>query len=438
MANFEGLIRQALSSQDADDEKVRQRIYGSSRNALEKMLSRMEGVTPQIEDQRRKQLELAIAKVESDYTSSSEAESDTIELQDEGAADNADRLAPEPSEDPTEGIQEPKTDRVPGRYIDDFLDRPRTAVVSPPSPGPSIASRSPAPQDEPAPDAIDVAGPPGAPVPEGIEVEPEELQPVPAEANVSVDREEPRMDFPTEGEFDPGFDEDDLRRNPPPKYNRRNPLLRRVWSILMAIAVLLVILWIAYAIMTQWPQNERRGQQSPITAPVGEATTDTDGSVVITLLEPTDLSALVTAGRGSANLINEQNRQMLRIQSLRQGTSGNGADPILLELEPGVLRQVAGKEVTVEFFAKSGMAGPAQFAVECNFGDSNACGRKRFRVGLQPERIVFSLDSPPPLDIDGQAFLAINTDITNAADTTGEGDIIDIIHVRLRLTDAER
>ncbi len=211
-----------------------------------------------------------------------------------------------------------------------------------------------------------------------------------------------------------------------PVYKRRNPLARRIWPIAMVIAVLLVILWIMYALLTV------RSDQTGEPQGTGNTSQTAEDGTIITLLRPTDLSALVTAGRGSAELVTELNQQMLRLKSIRQGTAaGANAEPMLLELEKGVLRQISGKQVTVEFYSKSGSSGPAQFAVQCDIGGDSVCGRKRFRVGLQPERSLFSLDLTNGISTDERAFLAINTDVTNAADTSGSGDEIDIIHVRL-------
>jgi hypothetical protein len=229
-----------------------------------------------------------------------------------------------------------------------------------------------------------------------------------------------------------GVDDMAADRQLPPTYRRKHPLLRRIWPILIAVAVVLVVLWILYALFASQPENAGTGSG----AGVGEASQGSDGSTVITLLQPTDLTALVTAGRGSAALVTEQQQQMLRLKSIRQnGSTANNAEPILLELERGVLRQINGKEVTVEFYTKSGGSGPAQFAIQCDIGGDSVCGRKRFRVGLQPERILFSLDLKDGFSTEERAFLAINTDITSAAETTGNGDEIDIIHVRLRLND---
>ncbi|MCB1385155.1 MAG: hypothetical protein KDJ80_04375 [Nitratireductor sp.] len=215
-------------------------------------------------------------------------------------------------------------------------------------------------------------------------------------------------------------------------YRRKNPILRRLWPIALVLGILLVVLWILYAIFTNLSGDNPAASTRESPGPVGQTQVGDDGNATITLLEPTDLSALVTAGRGTAELKTGQNEQILRLQSVRSG-AGN-AEPILLELERGVLQQVMGKTVTVEFLAKSGMSGPAQFAVECEIGGEGVCGRKRFRVGQQPELILFSMDLSKVSDAGLRAFLALNTDITALADSSGKGDVIDVLYARLRFT----
>ena len=89
--------------------------------------------------------------------------------------------------------------------------------------------------------------------------------------------------------------------------------------------------------------------------------------------------------------------------------------------------------MTIELFAKSGGDGPAQFTVQCDFGDAGNCGRKRFRVGLQPEASVFAFEFGQISNLDQDMFIAINTDTTVNAAITGDGDVLDLIYARLRV-----
>jgi len=215
----------------------------------------------------------------------------------------------------------------------------------------------------------------------------------------------------------------------PPSIARRKPILRRLVPVLIGLVVIAAILFGLYYFLAAPKDAAREAGGNP-------AATQTDpNSVYLTLLEPTDLSALTTAGRGSADLVNEQNQQFLRLKSIRSGADSRKiADPILIELKPGVMEQAAGQKATVELRAKSGESGPATFSIECLLGGESICNRKRFRIGLQPEAVFFELDLRQHSASEGPAFLAINTDVTSAADIGGQGETLDLLYVRIRLS----
>ena len=174
--------------------------------------------------------------------------------------------------------------------------------------------------------------------------------------------------------------------------------------------------------------NTSKPAQNP-NAPTNQAA----AANYINILEPGDLSALITSNRGQAELVNELNLEMVRIVSVRDDVDrSQAANPILLRLKPGVLEQISGKNVTFEIYAKSASPSPAQFTVKCQFGSLGSCGRKRFRVGLQPEASIFAFDLGEVVNPDLKAYIAISTDTTANAATTGRGDVIDIVYARLR------
>ena len=145
---------------------------------------------------------------------------------------------------------------------------------------------------------------------------------------------------------------------------------------------------------------------------------------------------MITAGNGTAEILSEISVPAIRIVSVRKpGAHETPAEPLLLELAPGILKNIAGKRVTVEIMAKSGDSGAATFAVSCDFGDLGDCGRKRFRIGLQPEAVIFSIEISGDLKEGQRAFLAINTDVTSSAAISGKGAKIDIVYARIRITE---
>ena len=511
MANFEGLIRQALQNQNAGDPAVRQRIYQSSRNALAKMLQKSPDVGEEAAQRQFASLEASIASIEADYVPQAEAgpQIDVVLPDPAPIAPEPETPAPQASvEPPQPARQDPpvpakpspaapspaateETDPVLAMLEQASLGTTARPGVFPPAPGerapqipPSVNERAAAapandPFDDPAAryldDPADLQGytpEPLFPLPQsepGVDIDhrvdgvspPQDWDEVteptipgggpvaqPSPVPDPVNRRSVEIDLddaagggwsesgePATAESLQQNDLDNLtaEREPYPVYNRKNPILRRIWPIALVLGILLVILWLLYALFTNMGENGGSNGQSEGPGPVGETQLSGDGSATVTLLEPTDLSALVTAGRGTAELTTVQNEQMLRLQSVRQdGQANDSAEPILIEMERGVLQQIMGKPVTVELYAKSGLSGPAQFAIECSVDGESVCGRKRFRVGQQPERIVFSMDLKNINDAGARAFLALNTDITTEADSSGKGDIIDLIYARLR------
>ena len=217
-----------------------------------------------------------------------------------------------------------------------------------------------------------------------------------------------------------------------------SPVFRRIIAVLALVAILGVIGWLGYTLFTtvmgslaSWQASE----PAPQTRTVDPAEQDTNADAsYITVLSPEDTTALEIAGRGKAEIVSQSNMELIRLISLRPaGARDQQAPPILVRLQEGVLPRIAGDRVTVEILAKSGTTAPATFAVGCEFGGQDLCGRKRFKVGIQPEAIVFTINVGADLADAGEAFLTIATDIAPDAALTGEGEPIDVIYARLRL-----
>jgi hypothetical protein len=217
--------------------------------------------------------------------------------------------------------------------------------------------------------------------------------------------------------------------------DRRRPVLRIGIVLAVVLGVLGGLGWLTYAAVDLLLSTGGKTTQAAGTGS-GEAGAESldPNSVYLTILSPQDTGALQTNGRGRAEIVNEANADMIRLVSVRPSDSpAKPADPILLAIPEGVLAQVAGKNVKVEIKAKSGKEDQASFAIGCDFaGSTDACKRKRFQVGAQPNYAIFEVDFPADAANGGAYFLAISTDITSDAETTAEGDPIDIIQARLR------
>ena len=439
MANFEGLIRGALETRDASDPQVRQQIYQSSRNALNRLLAENRTLTVESALTQQRRLEDTIQQIEADFVQPPAetppvpvdelpAEPDDIppsqsleqdfELPDppeQAPQENLDPPIAQPAEaivetDPLQEIQSLLREKAVGTRPDEQQETSEGGF-----PQAELPQASPAP---PEPQPI-------APEPVSPQVHP---QPVAQETHVS---------HVSEAHNAPEITADDLAGHsaPPLEFSNRRRLQKRFFLGTLILGILVLLGWISYIVATNYFDgslsiwgNTQRGTE--VSGASGGQDTE-EG--YITIMEPGDLSALVTAGRGESEIVNQLNSEMIRIVSVRDGDNrAEPARPILIKIRPGILEKIAGQTVNVEIYAKSGTENPATFSVECQFGILGECGRKRFRIGLQPEAVVFSIQMREGEISGSEAYLAINTDITGTAEITGRGDVMDIVYARLR------
>lgn len=355
MADFEGLIRQALARHNAADPEVRERVYLSSRNALARMIAAAGPQPIEAIDAQRRALENSIARIEAGYA-------------------------------------------APARS-------PRVEPVAPAEPGfarPSNVRPDAARREPPQLRAEPAFGPPAAPEPVALDGPPEAYA-----------------------------------AGPNPMLVRQSRVLPRILGFLAILVLFAIIGWFAWDRLSPLLLNPDAivGGGKPVGSDPAEAAAAANASYIV-ILSPTDTASLVTSGRGNAKIVQQQDGDMLRLVSVRAADARDKpAEPFLISIRDGALREIAGRRVTVEIQAKSGGSGPVTFAIACEFAGADACGRKRFRLNLQPEAIVFTIEVPESLKEGGEANLAISTDVTNAAGVTGEGDAIDIAYARLRYQD---
>ncbi|MEC9342594.1 MAG: hypothetical protein VYD64_01990 [Pseudomonadota bacterium] len=398
MADFEGLIRQALARQNDADPAIREKVYQSSRKALARMIGASGAQPPEVITRQQTALEASIRRIEAEY------------------------LARTPLRRPAE----PRT-----------APAPRREAAAPPLHGPGVRGQGEGLR----------AGDEGV---RGARQRPQSMFPeldTPDFADAYGDSPE-MPDIPHAAQYDePGIGRGRARRargyegHDYDADDSESTALRRIIAVLALIAILGVIGWLGYSLVTSVMGVLGSAQSEPppaVTEPrnadLAERDVIAEDSSYITILSPTDTTALEIAGRGKAEIVSQSNLEMIRLVSLRNaGGLDEPAPPILIELGEGVLPRIAGKRITVEILAKSGSTGPASFAVGCAFDGLDPCGRKRFRVGIQPEAIVFTIDVDPGLATAESATLMISTDITSTAPLTGEGDAIDIVYARLRL-----
>ncbi|MBL1406989.1 MAG: hypothetical protein COC00_013460 [Rhizobiales bacterium] len=422
MADFEVLIKQALKTQNSTDDNVRQKVYQSSRNALLRMLQKTGNHETPAGKSHMAELEQAIARLEADYTPLPENPLSENFLPANTLQENTNPIAPSPVAPVESAIYtepqsvlphevdpravEPNVEGSQNNYID--LDDPSVT-------GENLVSNNQAPQ-------IDVQY--EVPIEASSVIDQQQLE------NVQSEYAQPKN---VQSEYDhPEYDESIMPPNDPEpvlNYKRKSPIFRRLSGLLIFLIVIGVIAWLAYAFFTNLSKPTDGAAQQKLQ----EHQKTDQSSIYLDILTPSDSSALVTSGRGTAEVVTQLNVDYLRIQSIRTSPNSlTSAEPILLELQPGVLSKIAGKSVTVEIRTKSGNSEDGLFSVQCLVSGESVCDRKRFPVGQQPENIIFALKLDKEA-VDGGTFLAINTDVKSTVNTSGAGSPIDILYVRIRI-----
>jgi hypothetical protein len=392
LADFEGLIRQALARQDATDPAVREHVYKASRNAFARMIATAGPQNPQTIQMQRDALENCISRIEASYA----------------------RHTPQTA---TMKSSFPSASDDPGRRDAAYSNGHRSKV--------DTQSRRPHQESRQTQRATESAA------------GDQQANPVPgAQSPVGPSFRGP----PYSGSGDPGTDDENelfLEESARTTFPIEGGGLRRPLAFFAVFCLLLVVAWLIYSLVDTLSPGETSEPATAESNAPSEPASSVEGpesSSYITILSPSDTGALQTAGGGNAQIVNQSNLEFIRLTSVRSPQAlSESADPILVEIKPGVMQEIAGKHVTLEILAKSGETGPATFSIFCVFDGVEACGRKRFRLGLQPEAIVFALDVPDAAGGGGNTHFALNTDITSSASITGQGDVVDILYARLRL-----
>ena len=409
MANFERLIRGALASQDATSPEVRQRIYQSSRNALQKIIDNNRSLTLESVMEQKRRLEVSIEEIEAEF--------------------NPQAPAPQPAEitpadNPETSLQQSAE-----------AETPEDQFVTPPPPLPENDPLHEIQQILESTSTQPVQSDVVEPV---VETEPEtasdEVVAPPTQTPSNGDDVAVEAPHQPEGPT-PSSDPDDYyddQENLPLGFSKRRKTQKRFFWTLITLVILGMLAWIVYFLVVSFLNGSLVGQGEGNKENPNAISRQADSENYITVIEASDLSSLVMAGRGKAEIVKELNSDMIRVNSIRDALNrAEPAMPILIRLKPGVLKQISGKRVTVEIFAKSGGGETAHFAVGCEFGSLTECGRKRFLAGSQPNASVFAFQMDTINDINQDMYLTLSTDTTSQAAVTGKGDILDIVYIRL-------
>ncbi|MCO5063951.1 MAG: hypothetical protein M9924_05985 [Rhizobiaceae bacterium] len=169
-------------------------------------------------------------------------------------------------------------------------------------------------------------------------------------------------------------------------------------------------------VTTTAPEGEdyEPGADEPPVAP-GQADAARNWIPVFNGNDPNSISA---PGDTSAEAMHEEGSDFVRIRS---GASGSA---VMIDVNQGVLEQIAGKRATFDIVAKAEEGQDTQMSVTCNFGELGDCGRKRYAVGNARSDFLFELDVPAAKPGAG-GTIAINSDFDK------EGKSVDIYEIKV-------
>lgn len=383
---IETAIRNAFEKGNAEDAAFRERVYRSAFAALDRALKANPGLTVEAAIARRKNLQAKIAEIESEFMPAAPAMEAAPNL-DEGSVRGA-----APSVDPV-------------------LDAP-IAVERVLAPAVAVEPASQAPRG-------------------GPRIEPDLGAALQATPSRTPDLADGRRVVSAEQR---SFDAETVApvQDPVVLAERRRPL-----GLIFVIATLLALvgvgLWWAYqtglfrsaaeidSSVPNPPPTVEGEDFDPDEEPIGEPAKPGEADAQrnwITVFSPSDPSLASAPGNTSAEVMQDDTGQFLRIRS-------SGSDSaIVFDVGQGVLEQLVGKRAVFDVIARAEEGKATQISVNCNFGELGDCGRKRYAVGYEKGEFLFEIELPAKQP-GANGTIAINSDIE------GGGRAVDIYEIRV-------
>jgi hypothetical protein len=131
-----------------------------------------------------------------------------------------------------------------------------------------------------------------------------------------------------------------------------------------------------------------------------------------------DSNAISAPSEASAEVMQDEGTNFVRVRSGQTGAA------VMIDVNPGILEQIAGKRATFDIVAKAEEGKDTQMSVTCNFGELGDCGRKRYAVGNARSDFLFEIDVPAKKP-GAAGTIAINSDFDN------EGKSVDIYEIKV-------
>lgn len=406
MESLEKAIRSAFDKGDAGDPAFRKRVYRSALAALEKSAATNAAITDEIAASRRDNLKAIIRNIETEFSPAAEAVPSVEPGQPAEPAPQAPPVtadAPSPSADASPAVEPPVASSATEKR------EPAMDVEAPASP-------RAAPQVE--------AGPPVSPA---VEAEPA-IQ-ASAAPDISLDSK------PTAtGATDAASPGDEAGKaaaadDPDTKSAARKRRTRRQSGLVVPFLIGSVILFAGgaylYSKYGQTPAATGDGTRQESTAPASRDQDREDRRNWIGLFEAGDPSTVSASAGVELEILDRDQIKYLRINA-----KGSKTATVTFEVGQGAMRQLAGRQALFDFSARAQEGTVVEIAVQCDFGGSRGCGRKRYEVGFSPGDYLFDVAIP---DDAGEAAGKIIV----TPDSAGSGTVVDISALRAAANDAQ-
>ncbi|MBX3597754.1 MAG: hypothetical protein KF874_09315 [Rhizobiaceae bacterium] len=410
---IEKAIRNAFEKGDSSDQAFRERVYRQAFSALDRVLQANPGVTVEAAIKRRKSLQAKIVEIEQEFVNP----------------------RPKPAEDPLLAQVPP----LPTGESQTVVHQPEPVVVAAP-----VAEEPPIVQHEPVATYVEPEPEPEN-VPVNVYVEPvatphthqvEHTAPEISPQTYETERSAPSIDpvMPVSGQRTAAPSAADgltAERVVHVKERRRRPMAAMFVAVTL-FSILAIGIWWAMQTgllgnttqsetITSIPVQDDDYEPGADEAPVTPGQADANRNW-IPVFNASDSGAISAPSDATAEVLQDEGVSFVRVRS-----GGSGA-AVLIDVNPGVLEQIAGKRATFDIVAKAQEGQDTQMSVTCNFGELGDCGRKRYAVGIGRADYLFEINIPDKKP-GAAGTIAINSDFDN------EGKSVDIYEIKVSVAE---